>query len=47
MARMPSLLVALVVVSGLGARPAAAEWFLDLYGGGAFTQDVDASRWGA
>lgn len=22
-------------------RPASAEWFLDLYGGGSFTQDVD------
>jgi hypothetical protein len=25
----------------VAARPASAEWFLDLYGGGAFTQDAD------
>jgi Outer membrane protein beta-barrel domain len=24
-------------------RPASAEWFLDLYGGGSFTQDVDVT----
>jgi hypothetical protein len=25
------------------ARPAGAEWFIDLYGGGAFTEDVDVT----
>jgi Outer membrane protein beta-barrel domain len=30
-----------VVVGSVVARPASAEWFLDFYGGGAFTQDAD------
>jgi hypothetical protein len=34
------LLIALAVLAG-PVRPAAAEWFLDLYGGGSFTQDAD------
>ena len=33
-------LIALAVLAAT-ARPAAAEWFLDLYGGGSFTQDTD------
>ncbi len=31
----------LVVVGSVTARPASAEWFLDLYGGASFTQDAD------
>jgi hypothetical protein len=34
------LTILALIVAG-PARPAAAEWFLDLYGGGAFTQDAD------
>jgi hypothetical protein len=33
----------LVLVGVSLARPAGAEWFIDLYGGGAFTQDVDVT----
>jgi outer membrane protein W len=35
------LTAALLLVGSVAARPASAEWFLDLYGGGAFTQDAD------
>ena len=34
---------ALALILAGPARPAAAEWFLDLYGGGSFTQDVDVT----
>lgn len=33
--------VAMLLVSAAAVRPVAAEWFLDVYGGGAFTGDVD------
>ena len=33
--------LALIIVGT--TRPADAEWFLDLYGGGSFTQDVDVT----
>jgi hypothetical protein len=33
----------LLVLGSVGARPASAEWFFDLYGGGAFTQDADVT----
>jgi hypothetical protein len=33
--------LALLVVCPVTVRPASAEWFLDLYGGGSFTQDAD------
>jgi hypothetical protein len=33
--------LALFAVGSVAARPASAEWFLDFYGGGAFTQDAD------
>ena len=29
-----------LILAGV-SRPASAEWFVDLYGGGAFTQDAD------
>jgi hypothetical protein len=32
---------ALALILAATARPVGAEWFLDLYGGGAFTQDAD------
>src|SRR5262249_53640450 len=35
------VVITLLVVSATAARPASAEWFFDLYGGGAFTQDAD------
>jgi hypothetical protein len=34
---------ALVLIFVGPTRPAGAEWFLDLYGGGSFTQDVDVT----
>ena len=34
-------ILTLLVVCSVTARPASAEFFLDFYGGGAFTQDVD------
>ena len=34
---------ALALILAGPARPASAEWFLDLYGGGSFTQDVDVT----
>jgi opacity protein-like surface antigen len=36
-----SSLLMLVVAGALGTRPAAAEWFFDIYGGAAFTEDTD------
>jgi hypothetical protein len=33
--------IVLALVLAGPTRPAGAEWFLDLYGGGAFTQDAD------
>ena len=35
------VLVLMILVCPM--RPAGAEWFLDLYGGGSFTQDVDVT----
>src|SRR6187402_2794070 len=37
------LLVTLGLATTLAARPAAAEWFLDLYAGASFTQDADVT----
>jgi hypothetical protein len=34
---------ALALIFVGATRPAGAEWFLDLYGGGSFTQDVDVT----
>jgi hypothetical protein len=36
-----SAALTLFLVGSVTARPASAEWFFDLYGGGAFTQDAD------
>jgi hypothetical protein len=33
--------LAVVIVCSVEARPASAEWFLDLYGGATFAQDAD------
>lgn len=44
MTRVKALLVSLAVLAGsLGAPPASAEWMLDLYLGGAFTETTNAT----